>query len=254
MTDEPGWLAALMMGFFGSVHCIAMCGGIAGALGQALPASEPWRMFARQLGYSAGRISSYACAGALAGGFGLLVGQALGPSGALLLRGLCGALLIASGVWIAGGWAGITRLESIGAHLWRHLAPLSRRLTPADRAWKLWGLGAIWGWLPCGLVYAALGGAAARGSAVAGALWMTVFGLGTLPALLATGTFALGLRRVSEGRRTRRFAGALLVAFGIWTLLAVLFVPHAGHSPAPDPHGPHPHAEHAMESSFLRSR
>jgi len=239
VTGETSWWAAGLMGFFGSVHCVVMCGGIVGALGEALPRRGTPQLLLHHLGYSAGRIASYACAGALAGASGLLLADLLGRGGALLLRLLCGALLVAAGVWIAGGWAGITRLEALGAPLWRRLAPLSRQLAPADRLWKLGVLGAIWGWLPCGLVYAALGAAATSGSAATGALWMTAFGLGTLPALLAVGAFSVGLQRIREGRGTRRLAGALLVAFGLWTALGAALPGHGDREPGHDPHA-HP--------------
>lgn len=208
-----------LLGLFGGLHCIGMCGGIVSALsGAGAGAHIGSREIVAQLLYSTGRIASYALAGAIAGGLGLTLLSILGSDTLLWLRILAGAFLVAAGLYLAGWWLGLARLERVGAHAWRHIAPLSRRLQPLDRAWKQLAAGAVWGWLPCGLVYAALAGASASGGAAAGAVMMAAFGLGTLPSLLAAGTLSQALQtRV----RTRQIAGALLVVFGIWTIAAV---------------------------------
>jgi hypothetical protein len=235
MAHELGYAAALLLGFFGSTHCIAMCGGIVVALnqmlpeargGEALPASRP---LAGHLLYSLGRIASYAVAGGVAGSLGFVLAQILGASGTLALRIAFGALLMAVGAYVAGWWLGAARLEALGEHLWRRLSPVMRHFRPADRAWKLLALGAVWGWLPCGLVYGALAGAAASGSGARGALLMASFGAGTLPALLATGAFALQLRRFTARRGARWVTGGLIAAFGAWTILGAILAPRGAH-------------------------
>lgn len=219
MTPDFSLSGGFLLGLFGGLHCIGMCGGIVSALaGTATDLHSRQRRLAAQLLYSAGRISSYAVAGAIAGGLGLSLLNLLGADAARWLRILAGAFLVAAGLYLAGWWLGLTRLERLGAHAWRHIAPLSGRLQPLDRAWKRFAAGAVWGWLPCGLVYAALAGASASGGAAAGAAMMTAFGIGTLPALLAAGTASQALQ---SGVHTRRLAGGLLVVFGLWTILAV---------------------------------
>jgi sulfite exporter TauE/SafE len=219
VTPDFSISGGFLLGLFGGLHCIGMCGGIVSALsGAGTDARSAGQKAARQLIYSAGRISSYAVAGAAAGGLGLSLLSLLGPDAARWLRVLAGAFLVAAGLYLAGWWFGLTRLERLGAHAWRHIAPLSGRLQPLDRAWKQFAAGAVWGWLPCGLVYAALAGASAAGGAAQGAAMMAAFGIGTLPALLAAGTASQALQ---SGVRTRRFAGGLLVVFGLWTILAV---------------------------------
>jgi hypothetical protein len=79
-------------------------------------------------------------------------------------------------------------------------------------------LGAIWGWLPCGLVYSSLLWAASQGSAVESSLLMLAFGLGTLPVLLATGLAAERLTGLLRRRGVRIGAGLLVMLFGLWTL------------------------------------
>ena len=48
---------------------------------------------------------------------------------------------------------------------------------PIDSPLKALGYGALWGWLPCGLVYSALTWAMTSGSSINGALVMLAFAL-----------------------------------------------------------------------------
>jgi sulfite exporter TauE/SafE len=240
MNVEVTQTSAFLLGLFGAVHCISMCGGIVAALTQTAPErpvthsvlTPPQLVY--PLGYSLGRIASYTVAGALAGALGFALAQLIGPFGGKAIRLLAGLFMIAGGSYVAGWWLGMTRFEALGARLWRHISPLTRHFQPADRVWKVLVLGALWGWLPCGLVYAALAMAASTGTATGGALFMLSFGLGTLPALVATGALASTLSRFTRSRGARWAAGALVVAFGVWTILGVFFTPHA-HHPAPHP-------------------
>lgn len=68
--------------------------------------------------------------------------------------------------------------------MWRRLQPISRHVLPVTSPWQTLGLGAFWGWLPCGMVYAVLLVADAAGNAREGALILAAFGFGTRPNLL----------------------------------------------------------------------
>ncbi len=231
-----GLPAAVAMGFLGSPHCFGMCGGIAGAFDAALRKPRTGLGAARSHALlSLGRVGTYALLGAAAGALGLAAGDLVGARGGIWLRIAFGLAMVGVGLHVAAWWNGLAALEAIGASGWRRLAPLVRRVTPADRAWKVLALGALWGWLPCGLVYAALAGALGTGSGLAGATFMAGFGLGTLPMLVATGVFADRLRRLSNRTSTRRAAGALLVAFGVWTAGSALLA-LVGGSPGHDHH------------------
>ncbi len=211
--------SALLLGFFGSVHCVAMCGGLAGALGQVRLRPGPLRILVQHLGYGLGRITSYGVAGGFAGGLGNVLAGAAGPAGVSLLRVLCGLLLIAVGITLTGWWQATAQLEILGEKLWRRIAPLSQRLQPVDRIWKHYLIGMIWGWLPCGLVYGALTTAATTGDAMRGAAFMLAFGAGTLPALLATSAFSRALNQLTSHLGLRWTAGGVVIAFGLWTLV-----------------------------------
>jgi hypothetical protein len=244
--SAPILWSALLLGAFGSVHCLAMCGGIAGALGQALDAGPAGREVFRQSLYSLGRISSYAVAGASFGWLGESFAAWTGLS--LGLRILAGVLIIGFGLQVAGWWNGFATLERFGLVAWRRIAPWTKRVGRPDRSWKIFVLGALWGWLPCGLVYSALLAAASTGDAIGGAAFMVCFGLGTFPAMLTATGVGVRLGHVLASRSSRRAAGALLLLFGSAAILGAV-VPalqasrsggglHDGHAP----HAAHAHA------------
>lgn len=240
MTDPALTLtSAFVIGLLGGAHCIGMCGGIMNALSFALPEQQrrPRSALPTLLLYNTGRIFSYAVAGGLVGGLGVLL---QGPMGILGpgLRILAGLMLIAMGLYLAGWWRGLARLERLGGHLWRHLQPLGNRLMPVTRPSQALLLGALWGWLPCGLTYSTLTLAAATGTWHQAALVMAGFGLGTLPVMLASGVFAHQLKGWIQRQWVRSIAAILIMGFGIWTLyppLSHLGDGHTTHAPATPP-------------------
>ncbi|WP_070887093.1 sulfite exporter TauE/SafE family protein [Pseudomonas sp. D1-3] len=216
MTDLlPQLLSALILGLLGGGHCLGMCGGLMGALTLAIPAERRQQRLQLLVAYNAGRILSYTTAGLLLG----LAGWALasGPL-ASVLRSIAGLLLIAMGLYLAGWWSGLTRIEALGRGLWRRLQPFTRRLMPITNVPRAMVLGGLWGWLPCGLVYSTLLWAASQGDALRSAALMFAFGLGTLPVLLATGLAAERLVGLLRRRGVRIAGGLLVMLFGLWTL------------------------------------
>jgi len=143
----------------------------------------------------------------------------------LLLRSLTGLLIIACGLHVMGLWNGLRAIEALGSRVWSRLAPVTKRIGPPDRSWKVFAVGLLWGWLPCGLVYSALVAAAATASALSGASFMLAFGMGTLPALLAASGFGASFGQFLSQGSTRRAAGALMVLFGLASLVGAA-MPH----------------------------
>ena len=86
--------------------------------------------------------------------------------------------------------------------------------------------GALWGWLPCGLVYTELSVAAASGGGLQGALVMSAFGAGTSVSLSAA---SMLLQTLGVGKLSRQLSGALLVLFGVWMVLPFLGGPNMQH-------------------------
>ncbi len=214
-TSVAPYLAAFMIGFLGGGHCIGMCGGVMAALSFAIPADQPVKRWRILLSYNIGRIFSYVLIGALAGGIGFQLSSGHGLS---VLRVVAGILLIAMGLYLANWWRGLSYLERLGGVLWRRLQPLGKSLMPVNNSRSALLLGMLWGWLPCGLVYTALAYGLARASVTESAGVMLAFGLGTLPAVLASGVFAERIKQLMQLERLRVTMALLIMAFGVWTL------------------------------------
>ena len=220
---EIGWLGAFLMGLFGALHCVGMCGSIMGVLTFSLPSrirGNPARLFAYLLWYSGGRLLSYAIAGGLAGAFGAGVLLTISPQyGHRILLLFASLLMLAVGFYLAGWFPSLARLERAGVPIWKKLEPLGRRLLPVAHPGQAFLYGMIWGWLPCGLVYSALFIALAQGTFAGGMVFMFLFGLGTLPAILLTGAFAEQVMRIARDPKMRMYAGLLLIAFALASLV-----------------------------------
>jgi len=218
--SEFSIIAVFFVGLLGGVHCLGMCGSIVGMLTAQLPKHGTRWPF--HLAYNSGRLASYMAAGALAGTIGQagLLWRDVVPVQHLLF-GLSSLMLIALGLYLAGIWGMVRRLEQLGGMLWQYVQPLTRGLLPVTTVIRALLLGILWGWLPCGLVYSVLVTALASGDAQTGALVMLAFGLGTLPNLLALGLFWESVRRRVQSPRVRMAAGLLVAGLGMYGLVKV---------------------------------
>ena len=149
-----------------------------------------------------------------------------GDSGRLIAeiaraKGWLGTLYLA----LSGADAGEeARLEGLGSGLWRRVEPLGRRLLPIRSLGQALGVGFVWAWIPCGLVYSVLIWALSAGSAAQGGLLMLAFGLGTLPTLLGLGMLAGAAARFAEQGWMRRLAGGLVLGFGLHALWQLFLI------------------------------
>jgi len=219
--NELSYVAAFMIGLLGSTHCIGMCGGIVGALTLGLPETirkTPLKLLPYLLTYNAGRLFSYSLAGLIVGLASASAGQ-LFQVGKFPLGGIIGGIfMVALGIYIGGWLQTMAPLEKLGGYFWRLIEPFGRRFMPVKSPLQALGLGLIWGWLPCGLVYSTLALAATSGDALKSATLMLAFGAGTLPMLLLIGGFAERMQRFTRHRWTRYIAGILLIVFGAMIL------------------------------------
>lgn len=222
-----GWLeavalAAFSAGLLGGVHCAAMCGGVLTACAPSVTSGSRGR-FRFALAYNAGRIASYCVAGALVGGLGQgALALHAGPAIQHALLVLAGASMLALAAYMAGAGAFVRRLEAAGSVVWRRLQPYTRWFLPANTLPRALGLGALWGWLPCGMVYGVLLIALATGNALEGAFVMLAFGAGTLPNLLAISLAAGSLHRARRKRGVRAAAAAAMATLGVLAIAGVI--------------------------------
>ncbi|MBU1664551.1 MAG: sulfite exporter TauE/SafE family protein [Gammaproteobacteria bacterium] len=217
---ELSFLAVFLTGLLGGAHCVGMCGGIVAAISLQPGGKQP---FTFHLAYSAGRIASYSAAGALAG----LIGSAAFLSDTLYpvqqgLYFLAQVVLILLGLYLAGLNQSVLILERVGGVVWRRVQPLLARVMPIRSLPQALAAGALWGWLPCGLVYSVLVSALASGGAGQGATLMLLFGLGTLPNLLLMGWAAASLREWVRRVWVKRVAGLGVALMGVWGLVQLL--------------------------------
>ncbi len=201
----PVWIiTALSTGLVGSLHCLGMCGplvlGLHGASGQRGAAG--WMA---KLAYHLSRVLAYA-----------LLGAVLGALGAgLALAGWQRALSIGAGLLILFMAARSGMLDRAQAWLSgvaaRGLAPGMRKAR-RQGGWSGQAMaGFLNGFLPCGMVYVALAASAAMATPLQGALFMGLFGLGTLPAMLAVSLGGQWLGGKARGRLQPILRGWMLV-------------------------------------------
>ena len=219
MNGDITLLTLFLLGFFGGGHCVGMCGGLSSAFALQLPPGLNRAGLIVLL--NLGRISSYVFIGLLVGAIGQ-VGISLDQT-RWLQNGLylsANLLLLFLGLYLAGISSLAIRIESIGRPVWKRLNPLLNRLLPIQSVPACFGVGMLWGWLPCGLVYSASLYALGSGNALEGGLYMLAFALGTLPNLFARGLFAAQLKNFLQRKTVRLAAGLLVAAWALWRLVS----------------------------------
>jgi sulfite exporter TauE/SafE len=227
-------LPVFVTGLAGSVHCAGMCGGIVSALTAAQPAPPhpaPGAAQARVIpitvvlapgqalrvaAYNAGRIGSYVALGTTVGGFAASLADITQLAQLqTVFYWMANLMLVALGLHLMKAWRGLLVLEAKGRVLWGFVSPLLKPLVPMDTLPKAFAAGAMWGFLPCGMIYSLLLTALLSGSAMGGAAVMFAFGLGTLPMLFGLGMLGARLRAAGNWAAFRRAGGMLVLGFGL---------------------------------------
>jgi len=201
---------AFFMGFFGSLHCVAMCGPLV----LALPASgkTPARMVFNRIIYQVGRILTYGLLGLLLG----LIGNSIAVKGwqqAISL--ITGTFLVGMGLFnlFSSQFPEIIRMQQ------KFMQPVIRKMgywlyRPGGSIMA----GVLNGLLPCGMVYMALAAALNADSILGGGSFMVLFGLGTFPMMIAVSL----LGSVVKSRikiNLNKWLPAMLLIMGLWFLL-----------------------------------
>lgn len=203
---------AFTIGLLGSLHCVGMCGPIA----LSLPYQGSQRVYAagNVLLYNLGRVATYSLLGIIIG----MVGRGFFLAGfqSYMSIGL-GLLLLAIALFsinVESRLLQIPLMQGLNAWVKKQLGKLLRQRGPG----RLFLIGLLNGLLPCGLVYMAIAGALAAGSIFDSALYMSLFGIGTIPLMMAT-ALAGQFIKLQWRTRLRRLVPAFLVAFAVLFIL-----------------------------------
>lgn len=203
---------AFLMGLAGGPHCLAMCGAACGGVVRGSGVPAPRGMW----NFQAGRLLGYALAGGAAG-FAVQTFAWLSQNTAALRPAwtLFHLAVLAWGLMMLAQARQPAWVESAGRNVWSRVRPLTQRRG------GLVATGALWAFMPCGLLYSALLVASLSGGALQGAASMALFAAGSGISLgLAPAAFH---RLQALGNRLRkdwgtRIAGALLVGAAGWAL------------------------------------
>jgi sulfite exporter TauE/SafE len=214
--EQINFLGGLLLGLASALHCAAMCGGIAGSLLMAMtPPGGRRGQAVALLSIQGGRVLAYMLAGAVLGGLGA------GLYGLFDQRAAYGVLQWAAAVTL--GWIGLslTGLAPALSIFDRVLMPVGAAITLLQRRGWVAGpiAGLLWGFLPCGMVYAALFYATLAGGAGQGMLVMAGFGVGTLPAVTVTALGYSRLLSLSRRQHLRRLVGGCILVMAPVSLL-----------------------------------
>jgi uncharacterized protein len=200
---------AFGIGIVGSLHCVGMCGPIA----LALPYQRGSRLHAlgNVMLYNTGRIFTYALLGAVIG----LAGRGLFLAGIQSWMSIAlGVLFLVVALFSINLESRLVRLPAIRQlNTWVQ-ATLGKLLRRQDSA-SMFGIGALNGLLPCGLVYMAVAGAVTAGSTAEGAAFMALFGLGTVP-MMAAVAMAGQFISLRWRNRVRKLLPVFLVTFALF--------------------------------------
>ena len=197
--------AAFLSGLLGGIHCTAMCGGIASSLN----AKNKSNLFTHALLLNLGRISSYTLAGFLAGIVGAsFISVIKIPHLGAILRNFMGFILIIIALRIL--FPQTFAFAKVGSgFFWQQLSKIKTYLPQSGYAHSL-SMGALWGWLPCGLSTSLLMAAWFEASPLHSSLMMLAFGIGTLP-IMITLSYSGGHFMRYLSKTTVRYSFALFI-------------------------------------------
>ena len=212
------FFSAFIIGLLGSGHCIVMCGGISTMLTTTISDHARHKKMAIIFAYNFGRIASYSLIGALVAFTSSMAAKNIGFP-VIILKTIAGVFLILLGLYLGQWLMWLSRIEYLGKNIWRYISPYTKKFMPIKNIQSALALGALWGWLPCGLVYSTLTWSLASADVLNGALIMFFFGLGTLPALLSVSLGTFSVKSLLTQPVFRKLAAILVISYGIYSIL-----------------------------------
>jgi len=174
---------ALLMGLIGSMHCAGMCGPIAISLPYRVGMQTKEETFFKILMYNLGRIITYAFFGLLFG----IVGKGFFTMGiqkwVLIVLAIVLIIVAIFSIDVESNVLKIPIIDKFNKKLKEALAKTLKNATVKSFLY----IGILNGFLPCGLVYMAIVAAIATGTVLSSIFYMTIFGIGTMPMMMALG-------------------------------------------------------------------
>lgn len=211
------WWVIVSIAFAGSFgHCIGMCGGFIFAYSSTKidPTMNRASQLIRHSAYNVGRVSSYTVLGTLFGFIGSLFTFDSAVHGTLFL--FAGSLMIVTALSMLG----VSSLLHVLEHSFSNFSVfkfLFSRLLKSKSIGSFFALGLMNGLFPCGFVFFFAAKAAASGSAIEGGLIMMVFGLATIPTLLALGQSVNILKEIAFRTAMNKIAALAILGYGLFT-------------------------------------
>lgn len=204
--------SAFILGFLGSFHCVGMCGPIAFML--PLDRTNPVKKAIQVGAYHTGRFISYALVGAI---FGLL-GRGFFLSGyQQQLSITVGIVMILSVVLPTAFLKKINITVPVFSVISKIKWALGKQFKKRSFT-ALFTIGLLNGLLPCGLVYMAVFGALALGNPLQSALYMVLFGAGTLP-LMSVAAYIGNFLNVTTRKRIQTLVPVFIALIGVFFIL-----------------------------------
>jgi sulfite exporter TauE/SafE len=201
------WMA-LSIGILGSLHCVGMCGPIA-----IMVPGDGNKFWSSSLLYHLGKIMSYATVGAIIGVIGQGIAFAGMQSWLSIAMGLGMLAVVLLSIPVE---AQVIKLP-LAKRFYQYISSRLNYQLKQNPSRTGLSIGFLNGFIPCGLVYLAVAGAITMKSWWEGALFMILFGLGTMPALIATAYFS---RRITGPFRSK--VNKLMPIF--LTIIALVFI------------------------------
>ncbi|WP_295054731.1 sulfite exporter TauE/SafE family protein [Sulfuricurvum sp.] len=212
------WWLIISIAFAGSFgHCIGMCGGFIVAYSSTKIDASMSRgaQLLRHGAYNTGRVSSYVMLGMVFGAIGSLFALSMEMHGALFI--FAGIIMIITALGMFGLSKLIHLLER-GFSSNPLFKTLFSRLIKSKSIGSFFALGVMNGFFPCGFVFFFAAKAAASASIIEGGMIMGVFGLATIPTLLALGQSVSFFKEIAFRQTMNRIAALAILIYGLYSV------------------------------------
>ncbi|MBD3806757.1 sulfite exporter TauE/SafE family protein [Sulfuricurvum sp.] len=212
------WWLIISIAFAGSFgHCIGMCGGFIVAYSSTKIDATMSRtsQLVRHGAYNIGRVLSYVILGMIFGGIGAIINWSLELHGTLFI--FAGIIMIITALGMFGLSSLIHALER-GFSSNSLFKILFSRLIKSKSIGSFFALGIMNGFFPCGFVFFFAAKAATSASIIEGGLIMAVFGLSTVPTLLALGQSVSFFKEIAFRQTMNRIAALAILIYGIYSI------------------------------------